>query len=447
MARKRRTLLGRKGKKETSSETEKDLARPFFSVPEELGLSTSAPDEPGSSEVDTLVPPEEPSEPIYAPLPSIPPPSSDADDGGSLPEALPDAEPSYVEEVPAYVEEAPAYVEEAPGNVEESADDSSLMGGHEYSSAGMNLDDAGGQDADFMSDLYGAFDEAPPTEEVPSGLYQDVSQPYNAPMNVPEPPPIPGIADRFTPPPIAHSDIGSRNPDRPSYLATPTPAPEPRTKLPPAPPPGRKYDDNDDDARRGPPMGLILAAFGVIAFAFVAIGLVLFLVGTQVVAGTPADGPLVDEHEGVEVRGNMRQTPKVFGEVEDDGTAPVPDDTDAEPTDDDGTDDSEAGDDEAAEPAPSPAPRPTPRAAPAPRPASPAPKKQEAVKGTLKIRSNRRVLVYVNGAAVGYTPQDLQVSPRDYSVSAMVPGQPGTKQTIDTNVAQPGATQPVEFSF
>ena len=499
MGRRRRSLLGRKGKKDaqsTAATGDQSESSPFFSVPENLAFEeskaggtapqpepTPEPEIPdhesedygdelpgvtGSESADSGV------DSNYAPLPSLQSsspgaPPSDVDDEPSY---VDDDQPSYVDDQPSYVDESPAIpdptYEDQPTWEEQSSlfnegtldppapEPQTLTGTGEYSSAGMDFDggDAGGNDADFMNDLYGAFGEAPPTEEIPGGLYQDVSQPYNAPMNVPEPPPIPGIADRFTPPPVSRTDVGSRNPDRPSYLATPTPAPEPRAKLPPTPS-SRDYDDEIEE-RRGPPMGLILVAMAVMAFAFVAVGLVMFLVGTKVVAGDPDAAPLVDEHEGVEVRGNMRQTPKVFGEVDDDekGTDPTAP-PDGEDGDDDGTEDTDSDtvekDDGGQEAAPAPGPAPAPQASPGPRrpqPTAPAPQPStDGVKGTLKIRSNRRVLVYVNGAAVGYTPQDYKVQPGDYSVSAMVPGQPGTKQTIDTSLAQPGQTQAVDFSF
>jgi hypothetical protein len=207
-------------------------------------------------------------------------------------------------------------------------------------------------------------------------------------------------------------------------------------------------------------MGWVVALFGlfVVAFSGAGMGFLLF-VGTTDGDGVRDEAPVVEEHEGVEVRGNMRQAPGAFGEVhEDDDESKTPAGTDEEEGDeeegdDEGTD--EEGDDEGTEegsaaeeepaPAPAPRPRPRPRAVPKPDPvptAAPA-----AAKGTLKVRSNRRVLVYVNGAAIGYTPQDYKVSPGDYSVSASVPGQPGTKQTKDTSIAAAGATVAVEFNF
>ena len=57
------------------------------------------------------------------------------------------------------------------------------------------------------------------------------------------------------------------------------------------------------------------------------------------------------------------------------------------------------------------------------------------------------MLVYVNGQAIGYTPQDYKVDPGTFSVSAMVPGQPATKQTRDASVSQAASTVAVDFTF
>ncbi len=472
MGRRRRSLLGRKGKRDggADSNSPESTEQPVehFKVPEDLDFESTIEPAPPDADSDASPDPEAAADPIpdadSGPTPepdSGPTPEPDSaepepplpdwpaepvsEDGFDLPDPPPIPEEPEPEEPVQWSSQPEPYVEEEPDPI--PGPEQPSLGGA-YSSAGMNLDDDAPSDGDFMNELYGAFGEPPPTEEVPNALYQDVSQPYNAPMNVPEPPQIPGIADRFTPPPISHTDVGSRNPDRPSYLATPTPAPEPRAKLPPpvAPPKKRNWEDDEVSQRRGVPMGWVLVAIAVFIFAVTAVGLVAFLVGTQVVGGRPDAGPSIDEHEGVEVRGNMRQTPKVFGDVEDEPPEDAEDGEDAEDAEDgEDTEDTDDTDSEEAAPAPSPPPKAAPPRPPRPAPA-PSPT-TKAVKGTLKIRSNRRVLVYVNGAAVGYTPQDYAVAPGDYTVSAMVPGQPGTKQTIDASVSKAGAVKAVEFSF
>jgi hypothetical protein len=65
----------------------------------------------------------------------------------------------------------------------------------------------------------------------------------------------------------------------------------------------------------------------------------------------------------------------------------------------------------------------------------------------LKIRSNRRVLVYIDGQASGYTPLEMKVDPGEHAVVAMVPGQPNTKQERAASVAAGGDTVAVDFAF
>ncbi len=74
------------------------------------------------------------------------------------------------------------------------------------------------------------------------------------------------------------------------------------------------------------------------------------------------------------------------------------------------------------------------------------PASNDANLGTLKVRSNRRVLVMVNGNPVGYPPLDLPKEPGLYRVSASLPGRPDTQQNQQVNL-QAGDTSAVEFSF
>jgi hypothetical protein len=93
-----------------------------------------------------------------------------------------------------------------------------------------------------------------------------------------------------------------------------------------------------------------------------------------------------------------------------------------------------------ADPLPPPAPAPT-FTRPKPAPADP------ATLGTLKIRANRRVLVYVDGKAIGYAPTDHLVAPGAHSVRAMLPGQPATAQTQSIDVAAAGSVVALDFAF
>ncbi|MBT3221323.1 MAG: hypothetical protein HN348_19750, partial [Proteobacteria bacterium] len=71
--------------------------------------------------------------------------------------------------------------------------------------------------------------DCPPTEEFPTPVMEDLAAPHSAPMNVPEPPPIPGILDRYTPAPVMPAEGQRQHSDeRPEPTPTPTPrlAPE-----------------------------------------------------------------------------------------------------------------------------------------------------------------------------------------------------------------------------
>ena len=80
-----------------------------------------------------------------------------------------------------------------------------------------------------------------------------------------------------------------------------------------------------------------------------------------------------------------------------------------------------------------------------------APKEAEAneqvIPGVLRIRSNRPVLVYLDGRALGMTPHDHAVTPGTYEVSALIPGQPKTRQTRTLNVTKQGDDLQLMFQF
>ncbi|MCA9572239.1 MAG: hypothetical protein KC656_30580, partial [Myxococcales bacterium] len=138
----------------------------------------------------------------------------------SMPEPLPELppDPSYYEPAPqaaaASKPNVPSFHEDAGGDnttgtyypgfgvIEEEEEAATVR----YSSA---FDD------DVRTAVaYSEYDDGPPpTDEVPSAVLQDVSQSYAAPMHVPEPPPIPGILDRFTPAGAAQRTSTSRGSD------------------------------------------------------------------------------------------------------------------------------------------------------------------------------------------------------------------------------------------
>lgn len=280
----------------------------------------------------------------------------------------------------------------------------------------------------FSSD----FDEAsfadmdappPPTDEVPSAVLQDVSQSYAAPMNVPEPPPIPGLLDRFTP--VGAPSRAQHDPDRPSYLADDEPPKPPPMKLRPTP--TRNLEEDDEEPRRGSPVPFLIG--GALFFG----GAVLLLVLVFVLLlqnNTPDAGPV---------------TPPVPAQVE--PVTPGPDAIDVPVKDD--LKDPEPAPVPAPEPEPAPTPAPVrpaperPRPQPAPAPVAPAPAE---ARGTLSIRSNRMALVYVDGRALGLTPKTVKEPAGTRTISAMLPGQPQSKQTKSVKVVG-GRTATVEFTF
>ncbi len=100
------------------------------------------------------------------------------------------------------------------------------------------------------------------------------------------------------------------------------------------------------------------------------------------------------------------------------------------------------------DPTKAPPPATTPKATkpkPVATPTTTTPKASGAT-GTLKIRSNRRVLIKVNGKPRDYSPLDLPIAPGTYTVSAALAGKPESEQTVTVNL-QSSAIEPVNFTF
>jgi hypothetical protein len=300
------------------------------------------------------------------------------------------------------------------------------------------------------------LEDNPPTEEMPiGGVMSDLSPPIGAPVSVPDAPMIPGILDRYTPASVNRTDMGQRHAAvRPRYLADEpereqTPRPVPKVTKPDRKPSRGREDDDEEEVSRMP--GPVVLIAGIVLGASV---LALLVGGTIIWFAAPSkssDLPGIaaedlHDRDGIKVRGDMKAPPAVFGTT--DGTAPAPAPQAPSPI--------------ATSPVPAPAPVPAPVPAPAvapapvaapvaPKPAPvaprPAPKPVVNDAGTLTIKSNRRVLVYVNGSPVGYAPTTFKGKPGTYSVSAMVPGQPETKQTRDAKIDKAGAGETVNFQF
>ena len=265
-----------------------------------------------------------------------------------------------------------------------------------------------------------------------SGGHDLSAQAYSAPI-APDPPALPGILDRGPPrsdgsfPRGGVANQGRQQPRRaplPDYL-------DDNTNSSP------RFDPNEWSARRdralsgrveperaGPPDELlkVVGALGIVIFS---VGLILICLTVLFTRATTEDEGLMSSRE------------------------PVADGIDIRPSvQDDGTDQPSEGAgpsavaprapvvEEAPEPPPVVKPPPTPRPRPSPAVGS----------SVLKIRSNRKALVFVNGKAIGYTPKDYPVPPGSYQISAMIPGQAATKQTQSTALQADDATK-IRFSF
>ena len=79
-------------------------------------------------------------------------------------------------------------------------------------------------------------------------------------------------------------------------------------------------------------------------------------------------------------------------------------------------------------------------------PPTPTPAPATQAQGVLKIRANRRAIVYVNDQAIGFTPLDHKVGPGTYTVAAMLPQQPTSRQEKSASVSGSGAV-PIDFQF
>ncbi len=316
----------------------------------------------------------------------------------------------------------------------------------------------------FESELFG---EEPPTEEVPQAYHEDLSRQPQAPMKVPEPPPLPGVMERYSQAPQAPRD---EPPDldsqRPSYLPPSPEAPPQRSSKPPRRRRAREDEDSFEDELTGAPMQhggsggkavIIAAVVGgglallVLILLAVVVGIGFLDSGPTMQPSTPpapipspvvpttatstgAVGPAVPQ-QPAEVFVEPEPEPAVLPAPEPSTPSsqlPAPISTTLPPS---------------SQPlGPAIQPRtedpPEDEVSPQATPTGPT----DAKLGTLKIRSNRRVLVMVNGNPVGYPPLDLPKEPGLYRVSASLPGRPDTQQTKQVSLNR-GSMAAIEFSF
>ncbi len=268
-----------------------------------------------------------------------------------------------------------------------------------YTNMGVGRDDAtdtawdgkARKKSEPVKDFFSYTDQDPPTEEGNEPVYEDRAPLYVAPMNVPEPTPIPGLFERS----VADSGALPR-----SALVRPT-ATEPE----------------EEEPRPGSSWPLMMIVFGAASVGGV---LGLIALGIMALWGRRAEAP-PEEEKPIPVLAPAPPPPVVE-------PVPVPAPPPVDP------------------PVPVPQPPPSePLVASPPVVAKKAPK-PAAVKSRLEIRSNRRVMVWVDGGAPDFAPLDLTVSPGTHVIKAAEPGKASTTQTLSVEVVE-GQTKVVQLTF
>ncbi|TVQ91892.1 MAG: PEGA domain-containing protein [Deltaproteobacteria bacterium] len=258
-------------------------------------------------------------------------------------------------------------------------------------------------------------------------------------MNVPEPPPIPGILDRFTPAPTRRTSDREVGPDaksaKPDFVPTPPGgAAPPEVRSPtspssaPASAPGPSPSGPKADSS-GPfwqdPLFLAVTGAAVLLAVFVLAGLILFLAIPSSAPPTSQEPATVSPAVPQVVRpGLTEEVPDVDEADESDEAEALPEEGADEP-------EGEATPEPAAAASkPAPVRQPVRRAAPA-----------ADTPGTLKVRATRATLVYVNGVPVGMAPVDVERPPGAYTIHIVDKGK-RKEQRVDLTA---GAVRNVEF--
>ena len=281
----------------------------------------------------------------------------------------------------------------------------------------------------------------PPTEEAPGAVMEDLSQVYSAPMSVPEPPPVPGIVDRYTPPPMTRrgpnppTGVDSR---RPAFTPSPAPRTTPARPVTATPAPDLRRRPTTQKPQGSGPTVPLFAAFVLGALVLLLmIALFWTLVNMQQMASSTDDVPVQavpasSEPAQPAPAGLPMDDPQVApSEVpvrEGIGAQPVPEPVVAEPE---------------PEPAPAPVAAPAPRPAPAPEAA---PDRPVATNGTLSVESNRRVIVSINGTPYEFTPLEVAVPAGQYTISAALPSRADSEQTQQVDL-EAGDRKSLYFRF
>ncbi|TNE90256.1 MAG: PEGA domain-containing protein [Deltaproteobacteria bacterium] len=280
---------------------------------------------------------------------------------------------------------------------------------------------------DFFADA-----PQPPTEEVPSAIYDDVSQPSSIPSmsggvgyeEYPDDPIQEVVIGAPTPPPILR-EVGNKPADD---------MPDLRKRLQAqADARAGEVDDDDDD------MGLPLLPIFVLA------ALLMFVAGAGYFIYNLAMGPDADAVVQSAISGDAKppadlpvvSMPDVLG----DGPRAIPD----ENTPPDPMERLLEVDDTKVEGAATRIEQVSPKKA-APTPNAEKATGLQAMTARITITSNRRAMITLDGTPHGYAPLDIRVAPGQYTITAALPGRAETEQTKQVTVGK-GQTQAMGFVF
>ncbi len=100
----------------------------------------------------------------------------------------------------------------------------------------------------------------------------------------------------------------------------------------------------------------------------------------------------------------------------------------------------------ASKPATQPAATPSAPAQPVVEPAPPPVESSADTSSQIKVRANRRALVYIDGEPAGYTPLDKAVAPGEHIITASIPGRTDNQQS-ETRTVGRGGLEAVTFQF
>jgi hypothetical protein len=249
----------------------------------------------------------------------------------------------------------------------------------------------------------------PPTDDVISAGLEDFAGLYRAPVGNLEPPPVPGLVDRFTPAPQQPRSAVPMDAPDPSYLE-PATAPKEWVSMDPTdevpyPPVG-----DDQDGEEAPPFWrqasfVIPAAIAGVITVGTAIFLFVALVGVGVLELTRPGTPPV----AYGVAGVSRPDIEVLSAV-----------AEAEPV---------VVQDTSSVPSAS-----KPKATRQRQAAS-------TQNGKIQVRTTRSTLVYVNGQPVGRAPVNIERPPGVYTIHIVDQGK-RVEQRVDLDA---GAVRSVEF--